>query len=316
MPTAIPRPDWTPGGSFADFMAWVQRRVDEDPAHRLPPGFEGIFRVNSQGRVEQDLSFLQKHPWIPAVAGMAAGGGLAAAGMGGAAAAGAGAGGAAGIPTAGSLATGLGPAATSVGLEIPATAGTLTGAGAAGAAGAARTAAGAGGLGMGTKTLVGLGALSAGSNLFQAHMASSAANDAAKIQAASADKALALQEKMWQTQQQQMAPWVTQGQKAVTALGSLMGLGGVVTPTAPTAPENTATPTGNPTGSSPASRVGMRPRPIGSPITGPGSPNIPLSTAMTARQSGYVTMRAPDGSVEDVPMQYREHYLAQGATLV
>lgn len=68
--------------------------------------------------------------------------------------------------------------------------------------------------------------VSAATGLVGAKMQSSAAKNAAKTQAGSADKALALQERIYNQNRQDQMPWLNAGGSAVSQLARLTGVGG------------------------------------------------------------------------------------------
>ena len=128
-----------------------------------------------------------------------------------------------------------------------------------------------------------------------------AAKDAAKIQAESAEKALALQREMWQQQQANQAPWVSAGQGAVSTLARLMG-----TPT-PAVNVPRATPTAAPdqTRNNVLARLAGADRAFVSRLA---------NSALT--KGGLVALRAPDGTVQAVPQAQADHYMRLGAVQV
>lgn len=164
----------------------------------------------------------------------------------------------------------------------------------------------------------------AGGAAYAAHKASSGAQAAADTQAEYGKQALALQEKMYQQTRGDLAPWMTAGQRANSTLSYAMGLGAIpfVEPGAGGAtkavpdysrPRGTneivgyAVPRGTtsgPTGLAAAIRTSV------ADLAGA----VPGAATQTA--SGYVTMRAPDGTTQSVPSQYVNHYTQRGAVQV
>jgi len=182
-------------------------------------------------------------------------------------------------------------------------------------------------------------AATTGAAIYTANKMSGAAKDAANMQVAAGDKSLALQEKMWQQSQQNLQPWVQQGSWAVNTMGGLMG--------APTPAAGGTTGTTPPAGPSPIlgsrgyaweRRVPENETTFGSDPMQPGQGRWtsqhgdsirakrlaeimaqttadPTSIASQS-QSSYVRMRAPDGTVQEVPSSYVDHYTQRGATVV
>jgi len=148
-------------------------------------------------------------------------------------------GGAQGLTTAGAAGGVLGAAGLSSGLSTPAAAGIgaglglseaasgtgslLTGA-AAGAGAGAAGAAGAGAAGTLTGSALGdMAAINAGAGLIGGTLQSNAAKDAAQIQAAAADRAIAQQQKNFETINAQQAPYRASGYGALNKIAQLGG---------------------------------------------------------------------------------------------
>jgi hypothetical protein len=143
-----------------------------------------------------------------------------------------------------------------------------------------------------------LGAASAGTSLVAAKMGSSAAKNAAKTQAASADQAQRYNQQVYDYQKQITQPYITQGQ---TSLANLM-----------------------------AQHWGGRPEQYGLPQGAPMAAPQGVQSLATFGQpqgqqgpqvggQGYaraVSMRAPDGSVRQVPPQLVSKYQQMGAVPV
>ena len=182
-----------------------------------------------------------------------------------------------------------------------------------------------------------------------------AAKYAADLQAKSSSNALDFLKTQWATTQKNQQPWIAAGQAAVGKLSSLLGLdvpasafglpsvgSSPTTPTTPTTPTPVAwsppaawtppsSPTGDwrpPTDEEAATNLANRPRPRDHSLGTPGAPPANTSTygsltgASTgqpapATQSGYVLMRAPDGSdLAQVPPGQVSHYQSLGAQIV
>lgn len=155
---------------------------------------------------------------LPTWAKIAIGAGAAAAG---------GVGLAAALPSAGGAALGAGEASTTLGATggvvpgLAASAAPAAVAGAPGALGASILANGAGSGSIWGKLAPSL--LNIGANAVGGYFQSRAAGKAADQQSAVADKALGLQRDMWNTTQQNQAPYMQAGSQAVTRLNDLMG---------------------------------------------------------------------------------------------
>ena len=156
-----------------------------------------------------------------------------------------------------------------------------------------------------------------------------AANDAQQAQTQAADKALALQGRIYDQQRADLAPYRSAG---ASALGSLTGLMGL----APSSGGNTPSVLGN-LGVASGTRQAVR-SPGGSPVSVPAEnytgdfavPRVPeamgnqpngiASLAANSPQaksaSGYVLMRAPDGRVGQIPQGMVDRALAAGGQRV
>jgi hypothetical protein len=140
----------------------------------------------------------------------------------------------------------------------------------------------------------------AGASVVSGAMGAHAANSAAKTQAASADKALALNTRIYDDQRAQMQPFVTGGQQAFQTL--LSGWQ-------------------NRQGMSPGPAMAQTPlRSAGSGQTPTAAANGSFGQAMgapnPAANSGSVVLRAPTGEVREVPAHMADRLLAAGATRV
>jgi hypothetical protein len=179
-------------------------------------------------------------------------------------------------------------------------------------------------------TAAGIGAIGSG---VSAAIGSSAAKSAAQTQTEASDKALDLQKEMYNTTRSDLSPWTTQGQKAATALGSLMGLDSVSGATSGSSSSgSTSTQTGSrtptpnavymnkavPTDSAAADDV---PQALVNqitstyPLSSVASTN-PQTAAQAQTQSGYVTMRAPSGETQTVPSHTVNLWKSRGAVVV
>lgn len=147
--------------------------------------------------------------------------------------------------------------------------------------------------------VVGVGLLSAGTSVAAAKMGSSAAKNAAKTQAASADKAQGFNQQAFDYQKQITNPYIQNGQ---TSLANLMAQHWGGQPSQyglpqPQAPQGGLHPGG-------ALRGGLgnfaQPQPPQGPPQG----------------GGMVNMRGPDGSMRPVPQQLVQKYLSKGASVV
>ena len=154
---------------------------------------------------------------------------------------------------------------------------------------------------VGTTALI-MGGIAAGSQIYGAHKAASAAKDAAKTQTQAAKEADA-------RHLQVMSPWIQTGQQAVGRLGELAGLGPMQGP-APQGGPQTATPrpmgaaeliAGRVAGTAPPKQggggmFGAIRGAAGGMRSGAMAPLGAVAGGMPANASGYVTLRGPDGS--------------------
>jgi hypothetical protein len=176
-------------------------------------------------------------------------------------------------------------------------------------------------------------AASTAATVYSAKKQAGAVEDAAQQQTDAGRESLALQKEMWQQSQQNLQPWLKTGEWAATTLGGLMGM-----PDAPAASTGAAQTAPNLGSTEAVARyTNANPRPAINQDTGPedlmawrqgrreamrearlgafmGTENPASATAQ--RQSSYTTMRAPDGTVQDVPSQHVPHYTNLGATVV
>jgi len=150
-------------------------------------------------------------------------------------------------------------------------------------------------------------------------ISSGAVRDAAQKQADATTQALNLQKSMYDTTRADLSPY---SQTGVAALGNLRALTGLPTNIAPT-------PSNPPPGGIPASavpggapgqmQVGTVQNP-GAPLTTPQGAPVPLQSAQSPVQmqtnSGYVTMKAPDGTTQQVDAAHVPFYQQKGAVIV
>ena len=178
--------------------------------------------------------------------------------------------------------------------------------------------------GITTAAILGATAISAGAGIGSAAIASRAAGKAADTQSDAADKALALQERIYQQQRADTLPMLNRANQAGNTLSGLMGL-----PTGPL-PGPTGVPDtiGPPPGAIP-DQYGP-----GFGLLKPGvtpaqarDPNFQYNPAMAQSQpmmgqprsappqnaSSYAMMRAPTGEVQPVPQDQVAHYEQMGA---
>lgn len=191
--------------------------------------------------------------------------------------------------------------------------------------------------GLATSLIVG-SAIAAGGGVASAKIASGAAKDAAEAQGASADKAMLLAQQQMEQQRADTAPWRNAGGQAVTALSGLMGLPSGPPPGPTGVPSNI----GPPPGAIPNEhgvgfgilKPGVTPEQAADPgfqyqgpsvgqtsslasLAPPSAPTPPtLAPGVQQTQSGYVTMRAPNGSMRPVPAAQVSHYEQLGAVRV
>lgn len=137
--------------------------------------------------------------------------------------------------------------------------------------------------------------------LFGAKKSADAAKEAARIQAASAQQALNLQQQLYGQSRADLDPYRQHGVQGLTALSALMGH-----------PQPAPSPWVGPQVGQ-ASPQQRGPLPPGATPTGyavnrgtvPGLPGGPGS---------MVLLRAPNGQVKPVPAEQVDYYLARGAT--
>jgi hypothetical protein len=183
----------------------------------------------------------------------------------------------------------------------------------------------------------------AASSVAAAKMSSNAANKAAKTQTAAADKALAANQAVYQDQRQLMAPYTQAGQSAVTTLGRLLTPGAGATYASAPLPQlgpgpfaggNTAMPRPQMAsrggafsaalGQGPAPRMGGQgpmPQMGAGQMPGMGAGPAPQIGAgpmpgMGQGPQGMISLRAPNGSVGQVPAHLAQQFISRGAVPV
>lgn len=167
-------------------------------------------------------------------------------------------------------------------------------------------------MGLTTAMLVSAG-IGAAADLIKSHNAKKAADQAAKAETAATDKALALNQQIYDERKNAMAPYAGYGTEAMGTLGALMGL------PAPGA------------GGAPAQQMVVDPGkdPIPKSVNGtPMQPNVPVTGKMSdvfkpaaktpvdasaQTASSYVRMRAPNGEEQDVPHEFAPYFQEAGA---
>jgi hypothetical protein len=190
----------------------------------------------------------------------------------------------------------------------------------------------------------------AASSIGGAAIQAQGAKSAAKTQQKGADRALQLQSQVYNDQRALMDPYVQAGQSSIGTLGRLMGVPeGARFASAPLgqiAPvpmgQQRAVPIGQPSG------VGPRPQPVPlgqvggpapmgripqapvgqggepaqlgampqTPIGAPQGPRLGNGGPALGQMGQFVTLRAPDGSVQQVPGHLAQQYMQRGAVRV
>lgn len=183
-------------------------------------------------------------------------------------------------------------------------------------------------LGVGAALLIGSG-ISALTQVGAAKIGSNASKKAADTQTAAGNKALALNEQIYNQQRQDQNPYMQAGQQGLSNLQQLVGnqqprFGGGMTPgQGGPAPLNLGNafggPQAPPQGAMPAQGGQPMGQPAGAPQQAPmGSQGQPpmMAQAPQSPQGAMVKLRAPDGSVEDVPAQLADQFIQRGAMRV
>lgn len=150
-----------------------------------------------------------------------------------------------------------------------------------------------------------VGGATAGATLYGAHQASKAAKDAAQTQTDYGNRALDLQQQMYQQDRADQAPYRNIGYGALNTLGSMMG------------------PKFNAGGGGFQPSMGGQPTagPSAQPPMGQGFNLGAMSTAGSvqspmAGQGDTVLMLGPDGSQKRVPRGAVSHFEARGAQVI
>lgn len=277
-------------------MTWEKQH---NPSYQVASGFH----QDASGNVVEDQpGFLLSHPWVIPTIGIAAGAGIAAAT--GAAAS------TLGPSTAANIAGTTAATATPAGIAAPVAASSLGGALSSPSFLSSIIGPAIGGIG----------------NIIGANIQSNANTEGAQIQAKSVADALAFEKQAYGTTLTNLAPYITSGATATDKMAQLLGLPArynattTATGPPPTGQPIPGAPTFTPTpGSNPGQQTSIAgvapPLAAGTPV--PNQYRLGGSTP-TAAGGGPppVTLRAPDGSVKQVPPGDVPHYLAQGATLV
>jgi hypothetical protein len=185
-----------------------------------------------------------------------------------------------------------------------------------------------------TAALIGLAIAGGVTSVVSSKMASNASHDAAQIQQTAAQKDLSLRQTVFNTQQQNMAPYRAIGLQGLAGASNLASqppsmdpsgngwstlhnanAGPAGVPPVPNyssfmnqpPPQGASAPAPAPTGTS------QRVMPAGTTPTGTA---IPRGTATLGNLGRMVTMRSPNGATKQVPASQQAHYEALGATVV
>ncbi len=162
-----------------------------------------------------------------------------------------------------------------------------------------------------------------GATIFGAKTAANSNTEAAKLQAATADKALAIQKQMYDQTRTDEAPYRAFGAGALGALSQ--GLGVAPTPAAPTVASASGVMSalaGAPHASNPNQQPAIgtaMPRPADQPVPpqyGVPRPAESQTAAQAQTTSGYVQMRSPTGQVKAVAPDQVAHYSQLGAQVI
>lgn len=177
-------------------------------------------------------------------------------------------------------------------------------------------------------------AVGAVTSIWGAKKKADAAKEAAKTQAASADKAMALERQMYEQNRADLSPWYNVGANAITTMGNLSGLGsfpGTSMGGGQAGPLSAMAPGVIGLGNALLARRGIPPTkplaPMGlsqdalppEPTAGSKRETLASLQAGSARPmnaSGYAMMQAPDGSTQPVPVSQVPWYQQKGATLL
>lgn len=180
---------------------------------------------------------------------------------------------------------------------------------------------GAGIAGFAAAPFTGGASIPAGLSAAGALISSGAVSDAASKQATATTQALNLQQQMYNTTRSDLSPYAQTGTAALGNLRQLTGLPATIAPTPSNPP-----PGGIPASSMPGGALGQMqvgtPQNPGAPLTTPQGAPVPLrsangqSPAQMQTSSGYVTMRAPDGTTQQVDAAHVPFYQQKGATVI
>ena len=144
----------------------------------------------------------------------------------------------------------------------------------------------------------------AAAGIYGAKKTADAYSDAAKIEAETAEKALALEEEMYERRRADLTPYRIAGQGAAATLSNLMGI----------AQPNMGTVSARPPAGTPAAQE------IPVPPSATPAPAVPGQAAprgnLTPPSSGATRMRAPDGTVRLIPPDQVQQALANGGQMV
>lgn len=171
-----------------------------------------------------------------------------------------------------------------------------------------------------TSTALTIGAIAAGAgtSIYGATKAAGAQKDAAQTQAASADKALAIQKQMYEQQRTDLSPYRAAGQGAVGKLSYQLGVPGFEKgPMAQMAPTPVAGSVGFGTGGTPgAVAVNGQNAPIAQQAAGALTPyltNGPQMPQPPQAPGATVMLRAPNGMTKAVPQEQAPYFISKGA---
>lgn len=165
------------------------------------------------------------------------------------------------------------------------------------------------------------GAAAAGATAYAAHKA----GEAAQGQQQAANQSLDLQKQIYNETTQRLSPYADLG---VGALGNLRQLAGVPNPMTGSGKPTATAPPGSPSALAPNAysynpQTGVSTYNGYNPQTGQITGTPPVSydprtgqTTVNPTASGYVTMRAPDGSTQQVDPGHVDYYRQKGAQVV
>ncbi len=307
--TATPRASSDPANPYngvsstpQGLLQWMTWEKQHNPSYQIADGFH---QDQSGNVVEDQPGFLLSHPWVIPLLGVAAGTAGAAVGAG---------------ESAGGAASTLGPStaanisATSAATAAPASIAASTAAPVAAASTASWLA-----------PVIG-GVAGAAGNIIGSAIQANASGNAAAINAKSVQDALNFEKQAYGTTLTNLAPYIQSGATATDKMAQLLGLPARYNSTAPAsgppptgqpipgAPTFTPTPGSNPGQQTSIAGVAP-PLAAGTPVPNQYRLN-PTSTPTSTGGPQPVTLRAPDGSVQQVPPGQVNYWLGKGATLV